>query len=103
MCDFAYIQQKINTPEKPWISSTETYPQSMCINKAIQKSQAWYNMGIILMGEGIAKAKQNSKDTFVDKIKTKYSAIIDKYTLYSLIAGKAISNLTALPKKTIQR
>jgi hypothetical protein len=51
VCEFPYIANKVNLPNAPRITTTETYPQSICIQKATQKTQAWLNMGYILASE----------------------------------------------------
>jgi hypothetical protein len=105
VCTVKHIVEKMrlmDTPEKSWVTKIESFPQSICEGIVARKIQAWRNMGKILMNEGMGKSYQNDKDKFVDKVKGKYSVIIDKYIQYSRIAGRAISNLTALPKETIQ-
>lgn len=105
VCNFWYIEMRIgnNTKDEAWIKSTNTYPQSICKSIAKRKVQAWYNMAYILMWDGIAKSYQNDKDTFIGKVKSKYSVIIDKYNQYVLLAGNTIKNLTWLPENSIRR
>ncbi len=103
VCSFSFIADRINTPEKEWIGTTETYPQSICQRIAVTKAQAWSNMSTILMGDGIAKSWQNDKDDFVEKVKGKYTVVYDKYLRYKRIAERAIKGLTALAKDTIRR
>lgn len=105
VCKIDYIWEKMklmDTPKKSWITKVETYPQSICEGIVDGKIRAWRNMGKILMNEWMGKASQNDKDKFIDKVKGKYAIIIEKYLHYSRVAGKGISNLTALPKETIQ-
>jgi hypothetical protein len=82
VCAFPYIANKVNLPIDPKIRTTETYPQSICIRKATQKTQAWLSMGYILASEWIAKSYTNDKSKFVDKVKWSYKTIIDKFHRY---------------------
>ncbi len=102
VCNFSYIADRINTDNKKWVVSTETYPQSICQRLADKKALSWDIMGKILMWEGISKWAQNEKDEFMDKVKWKYTSIYDKYLRYKRIAERAIKWLTALAKETIR-
>ena len=103
VCDFSYVSSRVNTEEKTWINSTETYPQTICEWIATKKVIAWTSMGNILMTEWVAKSWQNDKDTFVDTVKGRYTMVYDKYLRYKRIAERAIKNLTALAEQTTRR
>lgn len=103
VCDFSYIAGRINTKEKEWIISTNTYPQTICEWLADRKALAWSHMWNVLMTEGVAKSWQNDKDTFVDTVKWRYTIVYDKYLRYKRIAERAIKNLTALAEQTTRR
>ena len=103
VCKFWYIAWRVNTKEKTWIDSTETYPQTICEWIADQKVVAWSNMGNILMTEWVAKSWQNDKDTFVEAVKWRYTLVYDKYLRYKRIAERAIKNLSALAEQTTRR
>lgn len=86
VCEFWYIQELINAREDGGnpsnnpiqISTSDTYPQSICQDLA-EKKVIWLSyVGDILMAEWTAKTIQNDKDTFVDVLKWRYRALLDK-------------------------
>lgn len=103
VCNFSYVASRVNTKEKEWITSTETYPQTICQDLADKKALAWSHMGNILMTEGVSKSWQNDKDIFVEAVKWRYTSVYDKYLRYKRIAERAIKNLTALAAESIRR
>lgn len=83
-------------------ATTDFFPESTCRDRANAKTQAWTNMGYILAGKGIAKAYQNDKDTYVEKIKTKYDTILKKWNAYKRIVDIAISKFTAYIRNAVK-
>jgi hypothetical protein len=84
------------------VSTTDFFPETICTDLAAQKARAWENMGYILAGRGIAKNYQNDKDTFIEKTKTKYSKISEKWNQYLRVFDTAVSKFTAYIKKTVK-
>lgn len=91
-----------NSEGKKWIDSTLSFPEWLCRERAKQKVKMWTNLSYILMNEGIAKWYQNDKDTFLDKIKTKYDVVREKFHALLEYIDKSTMNLTNLTKKTVQ-
>ncbi len=102
VCGFPYIQSHINTNEKQWILTTETYPQTICKNIATSKKYAWKNLAYILVSDGMAKSYQNDKDTFIDKVKTKYDGVREKFHSLLQLLDKAIKNMTNYTKSSVK-
>lgn len=83
-------------------TTTDFFPESTCRDRANAKTQAWTNMGYILAGKGIAKAYQNDKDIYIEKIKTKYDGIFKKWNAYKRIVDIAISKFTAYIRNVVK-
>jgi hypothetical protein len=77
VCDLDYIQGVLHyqkdpknlTPLEYTIDSSSTYPQSICRDLATKKTKSWDTLGNILMAQGVPKAIQNDKDSFLEKVK----------------------------------
>lgn len=91
-----------NSEGKRWISNMSSFPESLCLKRAEQKSKTWANVGYILMNEGIAKWYQNDKDKYIDKVKTKYDTVREKFHTLLEYIDKSTANLTNLIKKAVK-
>jgi hypothetical protein len=70
ICKFGTLESKLNEDtKKPYIVTTMAYPQELCTLVANKKIDAEYKMATILMGDGIAKNQQNSKDVWITEVK----------------------------------
>lgn len=96
VCDISLFQKACNP------TGSDVFPETICQDLARQKALAWENMGYILAGQGVAKTYQNDKDTFIDKTKTKYAKIADKWNRYLRIFDTAVSKFTAYIKKAVK-
>lgn len=59
-------------------------------------------MGYILASKGISKSFQNDKDKNLDKIKSAYDLIGDKWSHYKRIVSNAVSKFTAYIKEAVK-
>lgn len=91
-----------NTEKKQWVTTINAFPQSLCETKAQQKAAAWTKLGYVLMSDGIAKGYQNSKDVYIDKIKTKYDKLRDKIHGLQEYIAQGTAKLTNLIKKAVK-
>ena len=82
--------------------TTDFFPETACKNIVKKKSQALENMGYILASKGIAKSYQNDKDTFLDKQKTIYDGVLDKFNAYKRSVGNAVSKFTAYTRNAVK-
>jgi hypothetical protein len=67
-----------------------------------QKVKALQDMGYILASNGIAKSFQNDKDKQLDKIKSAYDLLLDKWNSYARIITNAVSKFTAYIKQAVK-
>lgn len=93
-------------PDNAWevacAKTTDFLPETTCEKIALQKAEAWKNAGYILASKGIAKNAQNQKDEFIDRKKTKYSELIDKWNAYKRIVANAVSKFTNYTKSPVK-
>ena len=82
--------------------TTDFFPETACKNIVTQKVTVLQNMGYILASKGIAKSFQNDKDKNLDKIKTAYDLIGDKWSNYKRIISNAVSKFTAYIKEAVK-
>lgn len=102
-CSISWILSLLNTdPNNPIIRTTNTLPQADCMNLAKSKTDALHNLWILLMSNWVGKWFQNGKDVFLDEVKTKYSGVLDKVSVYLRIVGRAVAKLDKYLKNTIQ-
>jgi hypothetical protein len=95
ICAFGTIENILNTDsKKPYITTTMAYPQELCSIMANKKIEWWYKLWTILMGDGIAKNQQNSKDIWVTEVKWAYSKVLGKWHTYQKILGRSVSKMT---------
>jgi hypothetical protein len=59
-------------------------------------------MGYILASKGIAKSFQNDKDTHLDKVKSAYDLLREKWNSYTRMVGNAVSKFTAYIKEVVK-
>jgi hypothetical protein len=102
-CSIPYILDLLNAdPANPRVQSTDAFPQADCMLLARAKVEALHNLGLLLASNGVGKWFQNDKDTFLDAVKTKYSALLDKISNYMRIIGRAVPKLDKYTPTTIQ-
>ena len=82
--------------------TTNFFPETTCTDRAEMKARAWENMGYILAGRWVAKSFQNGKDTYMDKTKTAYDTLREKWTQYQEMFGNAVSKFTAYIKNAVK-
>jgi hypothetical protein len=78
------------------------FPETTCDNIARKKAEAWKNAWYILAAKWIAKNAQNNKDEFVDKKKTKYSELVNKWNSYKRIVSNSVSKMTAYIRSPVK-
>jgi hypothetical protein len=69
ICGFGAIETILNEGSKQYISTTNTYPQTLCAATAMRKIQGWYYLQSILMSDGISKNQKNSTDKWITEVK----------------------------------
>ncbi len=82
--------------------TTDFFPETACMNIVNQRVAALQNMWYILASKGIAKSFQNDKDKNLDKIKSAYDLIWDKWSHYKRIMSNAVSKFTAYIKEAVK-
>lgn len=82
--------------------TTDFFPETACQEIVRKKAVALQNMGYILASKGIAKWYQNDKDTFLDKQKTIYDTLLDKFNAYKRSVGNAVSKFTAYTRNAVK-
>jgi hypothetical protein len=75
--------------------TTDFFPETACKDIIGKKVIALQNMGYILSSKGIAKSFQNDKDVHLDKVKSAYDLLRDKWNSYTRMVGNAVSKFTA--------
>lgn len=99
ICAFGTIENILNSdPKKLYISTTMAYPQELCRLMVTKKVEWWYKLGTILMGDGIAKNQQNSKDVWITEVKWAYSKVLGKWHTYQKILGRSVAKMTFFTK-----
>lgn len=99
ICWFGKIESKLNEDKtKPYITSTMAYPQELCAITANKKLEGNYKMATMLMGDGIAKNQQNSKDVWITEVKWAYGRVLSKWHTYQKILGRSVSKMTGYIK-----
>jgi hypothetical protein len=95
-----------STPDNPQelacAKTFDFFPESECMKLARQKADAWRNAWYILAAKGIAKNAQNEKDEFVDRKKTKYSELINKWNSYKRIVANSVAKMTAYIRSPVK-
>lgn len=84
------------------VKTFDFFPESECAKLARQKADAWRNAWYILAAKGIAKNTQNDKDEFVDRKKTKYSELINKWNSYKRIVANSVAKMTAYIRSPVK-
>ena len=70
ICGFGTLEARLNeNKDTPYITTTNTYPQSLCSDLARKKIAGWQYLQKILMSDGINKNQKNSTDTWVTQVK----------------------------------
>jgi hypothetical protein len=82
--------------------TTDFFPETACKDIALKKVAALQNMGYILASKGIAKSFQNDKDVYMDKQKSVYDGLIDKWNVYKRRVGNAVSKFNAYIKQAVK-
>lgn len=93
ICDFSYIQHFLNGSDRTIITTTQTYPQSLCTDTINRKLQAWESLGYALTYDGIAKTHQNDHDQFLNDSLGAYSRVLQKFHEYQRIVARAVSKM----------
>ncbi len=93
-----WILQECAVENKTAPPSISGFPQTICNDLAEKKTRAWENMAYILASKWIAKWFQNSKDIHLDRIKGKYSKLLDAFISYSTLLSSAVKKLDAYIK-----
>ena len=92
--------------DPPWevacVNTLKFFPESECKKLARQKADAWRNAWYILAAKWIAKNAQNEKDDFVDRKKTKYSELVNKWNSYKRIVANAVAKMTAYVRSPVK-
>jgi hypothetical protein len=105
ICRVSFIMNKVNDPAptgKKWVNTTTEFPESICEEKIKRKKDLWVNLAYIMMADGAAKGYQNDKDTFIDKIKSKYDIVREKFHNLLKLLDKAGKNTNALPDNPLK-
>ncbi len=82
--------------------TTDFFPETACRDIVSRKVTALQNMWYILASKGIAKSFQNDKDKNLDKIKSAYDLIGNKWSQYKRIVSNAVSKFTAYIKEAVK-
>lgn len=88
-----------------WIGCAKTmefFPETACRDIVNQKVTALQNVWYILASKGIAKGFQNDKDKNLEKIKSAYDLINEKWSQYKRIVSNAVSKFTAYIKEAVK-
>ncbi len=93
------------SPDGKWIGCAKTmnfFPETACRDIVNQKVSALQNVWYILASKGIAKSFQNDKDKNLEKIKSAYDLIGDKWSQYKRIVSNAVSKFTSYIKEVVK-
>lgn len=103
ICSFWSLEKVLNeNKDKIYIQTTNTYPQELCRVLAKKKKEGWYNLGTIMMSDGIAKNKKNSTDTWVTEIKWVYAKVLADFHDYQKILARAAGKMTGYNKQIVK-
>lgn len=100
-CNISYMLGMLNTPEKEWVSDSDTFPISECERLVSQKIQALDNLTKLIASKSIAKSYQNDKDIFVEGIKWKYKTLLEKASRYFRTVAQAVSKMNTYTKNPL--
>ncbi len=101
ICEFGALESKLNEDKtKPYITTTNAYPQVLCGELANRKIAWWQYLQKILMSDGINKNQKNSTDTWVTSVKWGYARILGSLHTYQKILARAVSKMTAYTKES---
>lgn len=103
ICNFWVLEKRLNeNKDKIYIKTTSTYPQDLCKSLAKKKIQWWYNLGTIMMSDGIAKNKKNSTDKWATEVKWAYAKILADWHNYQKILARAAGKMTGYNKQIVK-
>ncbi len=91
-----YLKQKKQSP------TTDSLPDDICNQLASKKVNAFENMATIFAFQSTAKWKQNSEDQYMNGIKTKYDAFLDKWNSYKRIFAQAVMKMDSYIKTAVK-
>ena len=83
-------------------SNLESFPDTYCREIAKKKTQAWGNMAQILAHQATSKWFQNSQDRYMEKVKSIYDGLLDKWNEYKRIFTQAVTKLSAYIKTAVK-
>lgn len=70
ICGFGTLESRLNEDKtKLYITTTNTYPQTICSDLANKKIAGWKYLQQILMADGINKNQKNSTDIWINGVK----------------------------------
>ena len=104
ICQFSYVQHFLNnnSSNRLLITTTDTYPQTVCNQVAQKKLKAWEGLGYNLMQDGIHKGFQNDHDTYVTKLTAQYQMLLDQFHRYQRIITRASSKIRVYIRNAIK-
>lgn len=104
ICQFSFIQNFLNnnSTQRIMISTIAAYPQETCAVLAKKKVDAWNNLGINLMNDGINKSYQNDSDQFFSNVKWAYQRVLEKFHSYQRIISRASSKIDAYIRNPVK-
>lgn len=103
ICSFRTLTIRINeNPAKQYILDTTAYPQELCNALAARKIQWWYNLGTIMMSDGISKNKKNSTDKWATEVKWAYAKLLADWHTYQKILARAAGKMTGYNKQVVK-
>ncbi len=101
ICGFGTLEAKLNkNKDKLYITTTNTYPQTLCTDLAARKIAGWQYLQKILMSDGIYKNQKNSTDTWITQVKWGYARVLGSWHTYQKILSRAVAKMTAYTKES---
>lgn len=82
--------------------TTDFFPETACRDLIEKRVIALENMWYILASKNIAKSFQNDKDAHIDKVKSAYDLLRDKWNSYTRMVSNAVSKFTAYIKEVVK-
>lgn len=103
ICRFWTLDARLNENiAKQYVVYTSDYPEELCKPLADKKSQWWYNLGVIMMSDGIYKNKKNSTDKWATEVKWAYAKILMDWHNYQKILARAAGKMTGYNKQVVK-
>ncbi len=101
ICGFGTLESRLNEDKtKLYITTTNTYPQTICSDLASKKIAGWKYLQQILMADGINKNQKNSTDVWINGVKWKYSTVLGSWHSYQKILARAVAKMTWYTKES---